>query len=252
MSKAHGLSETENDLKYHLINKYRELISMRYDKVIDNINNAPVQLAPEVARQIKVFFLEYIYPEPAQRRKLDAAFTELGHFVTNPTLVWGLLGSLPMAIMQFGSHLPSAIRAGLKSLEAYTSASGFEASMLQAALDKGYQEPLTDDQFLDCLRHIPETNLHKFITETTVLFTVISDTVLLSKTILIMKDVVNRMKSKPAIYNENQVQAIQLGLDLMERGYELLLPYDKETKHAIITFIADNEANFISEIHGSR
>jgi len=249
MSKTPPLSDSETDLKYHLINKYRELISRRYDEVIKHIDVAPVKLAPEVAKEIKEFFLAQVYPEAKQRQKLDAAFKELGNFVTNPSLVWGLLGSLPMAILQFGSHLPSAIKAGLKSLEAYTAASGFETAMLKAAEDHGYSVPLTDEQFLECLKAIPESNLKKFIGETTVLFTVISDTTLLSKTILIMKDVVKRMKSKPKVYNQHQIDAIQLGLDLMENGYALLKPYDEATKKAIISFIASTEIRFLESLH---
>ncbi|MCW3124909.1 MAG: hypothetical protein JWO03_567 [Bacteroidetes bacterium] len=250
MSKTPALSQADSDLKYHLINKYRELISHRYDTVIRNIDKAPVALKPAVAKDIKDFFLEHVYPEPAERRKLDAAFAELEKFVTTPSLVWGLIGSLPMAILQFGAHLPSAIKAGMKSLEAYTSAIGFESSMLQAAIDKGYTIPLTDEQFIDCLKNIPREKLENFITEASVLFTVISNTTLLSKTILIMEDVIKRMKSKPNLYNEDQISAIRMGLDLMQKGYELLSPYDDETKHAIISFIATTEVNFIAEIHG--
>jgi hypothetical protein len=250
MSKKPPLSTADSDLKYHLINKYRDLISNRYDIVIKNIDKAPVKLKASVAKEIKDFSLAHVYPEPLQRRKLDAAFAELEKFVSNPSLVWGLLGSLPKAILQFGTHLPSAIRAGLKALEAYTSAISFESYMLQAAIDRGYTAPLTDEQFMDCLKHIPKEKLENFIKEASVLFSVITHTVLLSKTIIIMKDVIKRMESKPNLYNKDQIGAIQIGLDLMEKGYKLLEPYDEETKHAIISFIATTEVNFLSELHG--
>jgi hypothetical protein len=249
MSKKTELSAADSELKYHLINKYRDLISKRYDEVIKDIANNPVGIEPALATSLKEFFLENVYPEPAQRRKLDVAFGELNKFVTNPALVWGLLGSLPVAIMQFGTHLVSAIKAGLKALEAYTAAIGFESGLLQAALDKGYTVPLTDEEFIDCLRELPQGSLAKFINETTVLFTVISDTTLLSKTILIMHDVIKRMKKNPNLYSTEQISAIQLGLDLMEKGYELLKSYDEQTKKEIITFIASTEMNFISDIH---
>jgi hypothetical protein len=109
MSKT-PLSADELDLKYHLINKYRALIARRYDSVIDNIDKTGVNLSKQVAREIRDFFLEQVYPEPARRRKLDDAFSELARFATNPSLVWGLLGSLPVALFQFGAQLPAAIR----------------------------------------------------------------------------------------------------------------------------------------------
>ena len=66
-----------------------------------------------------------------------------------------------------------------------------------------------------------------------------------------MKDVIARMKRKPTLYTSDQVEAIQLGLDLMEKGYELLEPYTEDTKKDIIAFITENEMKFIAEIHAS-
>jgi len=247
MSKTH--SDDHLELKYHLINKYRELVSRRYDELIKNIDKTNLNLGADVAYEIKDFFLSDVYPDPDRRRKLDAAFAELKNFTTNPSLIWGLLGSLPVAIMQFGMQFPAAIRAGLTSLQAYTSAIGFEEAMLHAALEKGFTEPLTDEQFLECLRAIPLKGLNTFINEASMLFITISDTALLTRTINIMKDVIKRMKSKPGLYTADQVDAIEMGLDLMEKGYELMGPYSAETKKDIIALISQNERDFIAEIH---
>ena len=249
MSKS-SLSDEEIHLKYHIINKYRGIISRRYDDVILHIDQTGVNLSPDIAREIKDFFLGNVYPAPAQRRRLDAAFAELGKFTTNPTLIWGLLGSLPVALFQFGAQLPHAIRAGVTSLHAYTSAIAFEEAMVRAAVEKGLTEPLSDEQFFQCLKMIPRKSLETFLYEASSLFIAISDTILLSKTINIMKDVITRMKSKPALYNTDQVEAIELGLDLMEKGYALLKPFSDETKKEIISFITENEMKFITEAHG--
>lgn len=248
MSKTH--SDDHLELKYHLINKYRELVSRRYDDLIKNIHQTNLNLEQDVAHEIEHFFLTNVYPAPAQRRKLDAAFGELKNFTTNPALIWGLLGSLPVAIMQFGMQFPAAIRAGLTSLQAYTSAIGFEEAMLHAALEKGFKEPLSDEQFFECLLAIPHRSLDTFINEASVLFMAISDATLLTRTINIMRDVLRRMKSKPNLYTADQVEAIQMGLDLMEKGHKLLEPYSEETKKDIIAFVTENEREFIAEIHG--
>jgi hypothetical protein len=250
MSKTSSSSPADEHLKYHLINKYRDLVARRYDDVIININKTGLNLSPDVAREIRDFFLEHVYPGPAERMKLDAAFGELRNFTTNPALIWGLLGSLPVAIFQFGAQLPAAIRAGITSLHAYTSAIGFENAMVQAAEDKGFIIPLSDEQFFDCLKAIPKKSLDDFINEASSLFNVISDTSLLTKTMHIMEDVIARMKKKPAVYTADQVAAIQIGLDLMQRGYELLEPYDSDTRQDIIDFITANERKFITEIYG--
>ena len=250
MSKTSAPTNDQESLKYHLINKYRELIANRYDDIIQNISKTGINLGRDVAIEIKDFFLENVYPDSAQRKKLDAAFAELRNFTTQPQLIWGLLGSLPMALFQFGAQLPHAIRAGMTSMQAYTSAIGFEEAMLQAAIEKQFTEPLSDQQFFECLRAIPRKSLDTFINESSQLFISISDTTLLTKTMNIMKDVIARMKSKPQLYTVDQIEAIQIGLDLMEKGYELLEPYTEDTKQDIITFISENEKKFIAEIHG--
>ena len=35
----------------------------------------------------------------------------------------------------------------------------------------------------------------------------------------------------------------------MEKGYKLLAPYDADTKNDIISFIVENEKEFLAEIH---
>jgi hypothetical protein len=140
----------------------------------------------------------------------------------------------------------------MTSLQAYTSAIGFEEAMLSAAIEKGFKEPLSDEQFFECLRAIPTQSLDTFINEASALFIVISDAVLLTKTMNIMKDVIERMKRKRDLYSTDQIEAIQIGLDLMEKGYELLEPYAEDTKRDIIAFITENEKNFLAEIQGQK
>ena len=244
------MDDTATDiLRYHLIRQYRELISRRYDALITHRGDTLPYLSDEVARQIKDFFLTNIYPPPDRRRELDAAFAELRNFTHHTALIWGLLGSLPKAIFRFGTHLPAAIHAGFKSLEAYTSAIGFEDAMLDAAENYGFNPPLSEAQFIDCIRAIPPGRLDHFIYEASMLFTVISDTDLLSRTITIMHDVISRMKSKPDTYNSDQIAAIELGLGLMQQGYDLLAPLTQDTKQDIISFITQNERKFLAEIH---
>jgi hypothetical protein len=244
------MDDTATDLlRYHLISQYRELISRRYDELIAHRGDTLPYLSDEVAHQIKDFFLSNIYPPPDRRRELDAAFAELRNFTHHPALIWGLLGSLPKAIFRFGTHLPAAIHAGLKSLEAYTSAIGFEEAMLDAAQRNSFSPPLTEAQFTDCIRAIPRSSLDHFIYEAIILFTVISDTDLLSRTITIMHDVISRMTKKPDTYSSDQIAAIELGLELMQQGYELLAPLTQDTKQDIISFITQSERNFLAEIH---
>lgn len=248
MSKR-KLTPAEKKLKDDLIVKYRGMIAQRYENIIADIENTPVGISKEIAERLKDFFLNSVYPEPAKRDELDGAFEELTRFVSQPSLVWGLIGSLPMAILKFGAQLPNALKAGFVSLEAYTAAMGFEQAILDEALAAKLEAPISDEQFKACLRAIPRHELDQFIIEAGKLFVTISNTVLLAKTIEIMYDVIERMRKKPDLYSNNQIRAIQVGLDIMQGGHDLLSPYDEATKHRIVDFIAEVEREYITQIH---
>ncbi|HWB63274.1 MAG TPA: hypothetical protein VG603_07190 [Chitinophagales bacterium] len=240
-------------MKRHLINKYRGLVAARYDyKAIKNHPDMPEGITPEIVDSLKGYFLGSLYPEPETREKLDAAFAELENYVLHPAKVWDILGNLTSAIFKFGLQFPSALRAGLISLEAYTSAKHFENTLLAAALKGGYKIPVSDEEFYECLTHIPKPELEKFIEELSHLFRSFTNTELLGKTIGIMEDVLARMKSKPDLYGENEVEAIELGLDIMRKGHALFVEYDDEMKEFILQFIANNERNFIESLYEAK
>jgi hypothetical protein len=237
-------------LKHHLIIKYRQLISKRYQ--YQNIKDAPglpASITPEVVESLRQYFLRNLYPEPEMREKLDEAFSELENYVLHPTKVWGLVGNLTSAIFRYGFQLPAALKAGLSALEAYTSTKHFENTLLHAAMDKQFKIPLSDDEFKACLCAIPEDELEKFIDEVSQLFRAFTNTSLLGKTIDIMKDVVETMQSKPELYGKNEVEAIELGIDIMKKGLALFEDYTEETKEEMLQFVANNERQFIYDLY---
>lgn len=237
------------ELKNHLIEKYRESIKVRYDyDVVKTNKRFPKKFTRETVDELRNFFLENLYSPPAQREKLDAAFKQLETYVAHPSKIWGLLGNLAAAIFKFGFHFPAALRTGMVALQTHTTARHFEDMLLQNAIDRGFQPPLTDSQFHECLAALDGEMLVKFIGELTELFISISDNELMKKTIDILKDVLARMKERRDIYGPEDHDAIQLGIDILERGYKLLSKYDDETKQAIVEFVTYSETVFIESL----
>jgi hypothetical protein len=240
-------------LKHHLIDKYRESINERYD--YDNIKDdehLPKSFTRKTVNELRTFFLDNLYSSPASREKLDGAFMQLETFITHPSKIWGLLGNLPSAILQFGFHFPAAIKAAASALETHTSARHFEDTLLQAAIDRGFTVPLSEKQFMECLGALPDEQLQSFIGDLSSLFRTISDTELLSKTIQIMQDVLRRMDEKRDVYGPEDKDAIALGIDLFKKSYALLEKYDEEMKEAILNFVIYNETKFIDSLHKKR
>ena len=242
--------KTDTEMKYHLINKYRNVVATRYEyKNVKKNLKLPENITPEIVETLRQYFLTNLYPEPAQREKLDAAFVELENFITHPAKVWDLLGNITSAIFKFGFQFPAAIKAGLISMEAYTSAQHFENTLTSAAMQKKLTIPVSDTQFYDCLIAIPQKDLYKFISELEQLFASFTNTNLLGKTISIMEDVIVKMKSKGDMYSNNEIEAIELGLDIMRKGYALFIDYDDDLKNEILVLITDNEKKFLDRLY---
>jgi hypothetical protein len=245
--------KSDVEMKYHLINKYRALVAERYDyKNIKKNLKLPENITPEIVETLRQYFLSNLYPEPAQREKLDAAFSELENYVTNPLKVWDLLGNITSAIFKFGFQFPAAIKAGLISLEAYTSANHFENTLTAAAIQKKLTLPVSDKQFYDCLIAIPKKDLYKFISQLEQLFASFTDTGLLRKTISIMEDVIAKMKAKKDMYSASEIEAIELGLDIMRKGYDLFIQYDDDMKKEVLQLITDSEKKFIDSLYNGK
>ena len=243
-------STADIEMKYHLIEKYRGVVEIRYDyKTINKKIDLPPNINKEVVDTLKKYFLESLYPEATQRAKLDTAFEELQNYVLHPGRITDLLGNIGSAIFRFGFQFPLAIKSGLSALEVHTAAKHFENSLLQGAKDNKFAVPLTDEQFYICLRAIPKTQLQKFISEVAGLFHSFSNTDLLAKTISIMDDVLQRMYAKQNVYSKNEIEAIELGREIIRKGHDLFLHLNDETKEQILQLITVNETEFLESVY---
>lgn len=240
------------ELRIHIIEKYRQNIASRYQYETLKTKGLPSKVKKQTVDLLRAYFLEDLYPEAAQREKLDAAFTNLQNYVKSPAKVFDLLGNLTSAIFQFGLQLPAAIKAGLVSLEAYTAAVSYEAQLTKTVAEQQLSIPISDEQLLDALTSIPENEIEKFIVDLQNLFFTFTNTSLLDKTILIMKNVIGRMKNKPELYEKTEIEGMELGLSIMTKGYDLFVQYDDDMKKTIVEYITANERAFLAEIRERR
>lgn len=237
-------------LEDHLIDKYRQIIADRYNYAkLTEFKPLPDGITEQMVDEIRGFFLESVYPDHEKRHELDEAFAQLQNYIHQPAKVWGILGNLTAAIFKFGTMLPAALKTGMISLEAFTAAKNFEHTMLRAAKDAGYEVPLTDEQFLDCLSKIPRHQLDSFAKDVGRLFRSMADTRLLSKTIEIMQDVIKKMESKTRLYTKDEIDGIKMGLNIMKEGLALFSQYPDKTKEQMVDYIVEREMLFIDEIY---
>src|ERR1043165_10134842 len=248
--KSSKPDQAEIEMKFNLIDKYREVVARRYEyKTVKKNFELPPDLNKELVDSRRNYFLESLYPEPAYRMKLDAAFEELQNYVLHPGRIADLLGNIGSAILRFGFQFPTAVKAGINALEVHTSAKHFENSLLKGALENKFTIPLSDEQFNTCLRSIPKPQLEKFIDEVGGLFHSFSNTELLGKTLSIMDEVLERMRNKPTVYSKSEIEAIELGKEIIRRGHELFQHLSEEQKENILQLVTANEQAFLEGVY---
>jgi len=101
---------------------------------------------------------------------------------------------------------------------------------------------------MQCLAAIPTKQLDGFVADLGALFLMITDTVLLEKIISILYDVHAEMKEQKKTFDKQDLDAIQLGIDVLTAGNTLMSSYDATTKKEIVEFVAYSELKFIDEL----
>ncbi len=234
----------------HIINKFREMISKRYE--YDDLKkrfDMPDSVTPEIIENIKNYFLTTIYPPAVERKQLEEAFKNLGGYVRSPKKIWGLFGDMTRAIFKFGRHFMSALRAGIDSLNSFIGAKNFETNMAEIANRNGILPPMSDEEFEDTLYQLPREDIEKFIGDVRSLFKAMIDTELLKKTLGILDHVIQTMVHKPNVFPKEDVDGIRLGRSLLQRGYDLFLTMDESVKHAVVDIIYKNEMWFVNDVY---
>lgn len=243
--------QTDRELTNYLIDRYREILGQRYNHAdIDERFGLPSTVGPEMIDEVREFFMQNMYPPAIERERVDAAFDSLRHYITDPIKIWGLLGNMASAVFKFGAQFPAALRAGFQTLNTFMDARKFESRLLASCKELGYNEPLTDEQVINCLKGIPRDEAEKFIVDIEKLFESLSDTILLRKTISILRDVSRSMEARPGTYPAEDVDGINLGIGILQNGHTLFKKMDTRMKNTTLRIILQNERWFLDQVYG--
>ncbi|TGN11932.1 hypothetical protein [Leptospira ilyithenensis] len=195
------------------------------------------------------FFIQFLYPEFEDRKKLDAAFNSLAGFIHHPTKLWGILGNLAASIFRFGKHFPQALKAGIAALHSYITAHSFEEVLLKEAKRESRLDYFlhTEEGFKKILGRISQRDADSFRKDVGKLLSLFADEILVNKIILIMEDVLLRMEKKFNIYTEEDRKGIQLGISILENGKDLFERLNREEMLAIVQAIDEIEKDYFIE-----
>ncbi|WP_411822234.1 hypothetical protein [Leptospira sp. 'Mane'] len=239
----------EDPIFPELISAYQNSLKLRYSK--ESLEKYPKYktLPRELVDGLVDFFIEFLYPEFENRKKLDSAFNSLAGFMHQPAKLWGILGNLAASIFRFGRHFPQALKAGVAALHSYVTAHNFEEVLLrETKREFGSGDFLySEEGFKKILGRIPANDADRFRKDIGKLLSIFTDEVLVNKIILIMEDVLARMEKKHHIYSEEDRKGIELGIRILERGKGLFEKLKKEEMLEIIQAIDEIERDYFIE-----
>lgn len=232
-----------------LINKYRDLVSDRYEyEKLESQFVLDESVTKELTDKVKTYFLEYIYPTPEQRKILNIAFENLDKHIKNPTHLLKLLGDAPAIIIKFGWQFPKAIKAGFQSLKSFKKASKFENDLVRIAEELKIKLPISYNDFEQIMANLSADELKEFISDFEGLFSSLTDSKLLQKTTEILKQLVKKMEAEKKFYSTEEIEAIKIGIGILENGYHLFDNMSKAEKKEMVSLIMKAENQFLIDL----
>jgi hypothetical protein len=237
-------------LSDNLIETYRQLVDERYRyHHLNNIMQLDNLITPERVEEVRAYFLGYIYPDAASRKAINDAFYNLENHFKNPAHLMHLIGDGATMVFKFGFQFPQALRAGLRSLDSFKSAQAFENALYEEAVKLGYTAPVSTEAFERLIYALPRTQLEDFIDSFDDLLDSLTNTALLKKTVGIIKDLIEKMKKHPHIYDEKDIVGITMGVEILNAGYHLFKTMTDKEKEVMTRLIIATENYHLDKIY---
>jgi len=233
----------------HIILAYREIIRNRYDYA--NLSSEfvlPDSFDEERVHQFRDYFLEYIYPDLDKRAELNDAFDSLDSFIKQPEKLLSILMASGRLIFKFGRQLPKLLSAGIKALQSFRAASRFELRLAQLAEQDGLVAPYAIEQVDGLVQQLSPKEIDDFIESSQALFQTMHDHKLVENIQTLILTLVDKMKSKPKLFSAVEVRGLEIGHEIINRGFDLLTQIPKEDQAVIIDSVIEIERATLQEI----
>ena len=234
------------ELRKAIVLGYREVIRARYQyKNLKKKYRLPASFDERRVDLLRNYFLEYIYPPPEQRIRINKAFDSLDEYIRHPGKFLRLLMDSASLLFKYGRHLPKILSSGLKALSSFHAAIDFEQKLVLQAERLGWSPPFSIDQINDLLRALPREDLELFINNGQVLFETLQDRTLVKKILEIIDFLIHKMKQKPDVYSAVEIDGLELGKSIIARGDFLFHELDNKSQHQIFESIVEIERDVL-------
>ncbi len=223
-------------MKQEIIRTYRKALERRYQ--IENLRRFPDLhlLIKEDVDMLRLFFIEYIYPIPAQRERRDEALDALLGILKSKRKLWPLFTTtLRSVVGVMGKDFLSITNAAFHTVESYKKSVDFENLLFkEAQKEKLFADNINEAILKNLVYNLPTKKVIQFQKEIFTLFSTLSNSHLLQKMISIMKICEEAIQKKQNLYTKKEIEGISHGLMMLSSAYELFCQLSPEKVNTIL------------------
>ncbi|MEM6320842.1 MAG: hypothetical protein AAF960_24460 [Bacteroidota bacterium] len=240
---------TRKEVKQAVIEGYRKVVENRYQYAdLKERYALPPYFDEARVHQFRDYFLAYIYPPPAKRETLDEAFDSLDDYIKQPSKLLRILMDSGRLIFKYGRHLPKILSAGLKALRSFRTANRFEQQLVEQAILSKKEPPFDVETVNAFITALPKAELEDFIESSRVLFLTLHDRVLVKKITEIVEFLIAKMRQRPDVYAEAEIQGLEIGRDIIKNGDALFDQLPKERQEQLFKLVVQLERDTLEAL----
>ena len=228
---------------------YRKVVQDRYlYKNLKDRKDFPDSFTEQRVDKFKSYFLNNLYPPPEKREVLNEVFDSLDNYIKHPEKLMRVLVDSTSLIFKYGRHLPKIVRAGLKALKSFRSASRFEENLVEKAIAQNQNPPYSIIQLENLIKTLSRKEIEDFMESSLTLFDTLHDRTLVAKIKKIMDHLIEKMKKRPKVYSPAEIKGLEIGKEIIEKGDSLFEELSTEEQQKIFTFIIKMERDEMDRI----
>ncbi len=232
-----------------IITGYRNLIKERYQyQILKDDYDFPETINEAVVNSIKNYFLTYVYPDVEKRATLNEAFGTLDDFIKHPEKLLNLVLDSFQLIFTHGRHLPKIFNAGLKAMKSFRGATKFENALVIKAYNKKITPPYSIDNINTLIQFLSFKEIEEFMKNTETFFNIIYDKELVEKIKEIITFLISKMKKKPKVFSKKEIFGLELALETITKGEEMLNKLTKKDQEILIDFVLQIEQDYMNNL----
>jgi hypothetical protein len=240
---------TKEKVLEEIIEGYRNTVSQRYQyQRIKDSYGLPETIDEDTVNQLRLYFLNYMYPTHDKRSELNQAFDSLEDYIKHPQKLLRILLEAAKIIFKYGRHLPKILTAGLSAMKTFKAATNFENNLVAEAIKNKIEAPYDAAKISALLKLLSREEIEKFIESSQALFEILHDKILIKKIKEVIQHLITAMRKNTTVYSQNQIKGLEIGLEMITEGDAIFNRLTKEDQQNLVKLITDIERDHLDHI----